>query len=622
MARVDAVVIGAGHAGCEASLALARMGHTVVAAVMNAEYVASMPCNPSVGGPAKGVVVREIDALGGQMARTADKTALQVKMLNESKGPGVRCLREQSDKIEYRHAMREELLKNRNIRLKEGTAVALEAEGGKIRGVRFEDGEEIACPVVILTTGTYLSSEVMAGKGKHPSGPEGQKTTFELGKSIRGLGLRTFRLKTGTPPRIVTRTIDFSVMEPQQGNVEEEGFSFDTESVLPIRDQVRCYLTYTTPETHRIIRENLQKSSMYSGIVKGVGPRYCPSIEDKIVRFADKPRHQLFLEPESLSMDTTYLQGFSTSMPHEIQEKMVHSLPGLQRCEIRRYAYAIEYDAVDPLQLKPSLETKKIRGLFCAGQINGTSGYEEAAGQGLMAGINAARYLEGKEPLVLRRDEAYIGVLIDDLVTKGTKEPYRLFTSRAEYRLLLRHDNADQRLIQYGYEAGLVGKVRYRKFEQKMEEIRKMKKFLGNTKVSGSAKVQDYLRGIGYPEAESKETLAEILKRPGVSLERLLEIEGKPFDRKIARQTEIEVKYSGYIEKEKREAEHLQKWEKMKLPTSFDYNTLDQLRLEARQKLNLVRPESLAQAERISGISPADLQVLAMTFRGKKEGQP
>ncbi len=618
MSKVEAVVIGAGHAGSEAALALARKGHEVVLAVMNMEYVASMPCNPSVGGPAKGVVVREIDALGGEMARNADKTALQVKMLNGSKGPGVRCLREQSDKIAYRHSMREVLLNTPHLRLKEGIAQQLFAENGKVRGVKFEDGEYVECEVIILTTGTYLSSKVMVGSVATVSGPEEQATTFDLGDSIRALGLRTFRLKTGTPPRIATSSINFAGLEPQPGNVEDEGFSYDTGKVLPIKDQALCYLTYTTPYTHKLIQDNLTRSSMYSGIVKGVGPRYCPSIEDKIVRFSDKPRHQLFLEPESLSLDTTYVQGFSTSMPHDVQDKMIHSLPGLENCEVRKYAYAIEYDAVDPLQLKPSLETKTVRGLFCAGQTNGTSGYEEAAGQGLIAGINASNYLEGKEPLILGRDESYIGVMIDDLVTKGTKEPYRLFTSRAEYRLLIRHDNADQRLMKYGLEQGLISKEKYQRFEEKMAKVQSLKADLETRKIYPSERVNGYLAGLGFEKITGPVSMMELVKRPGIEITGLYDIESLPVEKKIARQAEIEIKYAGYIAKEKREAEHLKKLERIRLPEDMDYSKAEQLSLEARQKLNEVHPLSIAQASRISGISPADLQVLSMMVKSRK----
>ncbi len=615
--QVDAVVIGAGHAGCEAALALAKRNHSVVAAVMNMEYVASMPCNPSIGGPAKGVVVREIDSLGGMMGKIADKTALQYKMLNGSKGPGVRCIREQSDKIEYRHTMRQLLLDTPNITVKEGVAEQLVIEDNKVKGVKFEDGEFIACKVIILTTGTYLSSKVMVSDQVTISGPEDQKTTFKLGDSIRDLGLATIRLKTGTPPRVKTSSIDFSNLAPQPGNITDEGFSYETKLNCPIEKQALCYLTYTTAETHKLIRDNLKKSSMYSGIVKGVGPRYCPSIEDKIVRFSDKPRHQLFLEPESKSLDTTYVQGFSTSMPHEIQEKMVHSVPGLEKAEIEKWSYAIEYDAVDPLQLKYNLETKTINGLFCAGQTNGTSGYEEAAGQGLMAGINAANYLEHKPALILHRDEAYIGVLIDDLVTKGTKEPYRLMTSRAEYRLLIRHDNADQRLTDYGYNEGLISEERYHLFQNKMNELSKAKKLLKETKISGNKELNDYLVSKEYLPINGSESLEELTKRPNIELSKLLEIGKIPMDPAIIKQAEIETCYAGYIEKEKREASHLKQLEKLKLPNDWDYSTFDQLSLEARQKLNAVHPVDIGQASRISGVDPTDIAILVMELKQK-----
>ena len=619
MSKVEAVVIGAGHAGSEAALALARKGHSVVVSVMNFEYVASMPCNPSVGGPAKGVVVREIDALGGEMARNADKTALQVKLLNSSKGPGVRCLREQSDKIAYRHSMREVLLNTPNLRLKEGIAVNLRAENGKIRSVTFDDGEVVECDVVILSTGTYLSSKVMVGSTATVSGPEEQATTFDLGDAIRALGLRTFRLKTGTPPRIATSSINFRGLEPQPGNVEDEGFSYDTEKVLPIKDQALCYLTYTTPYTHKLIQDNLTRSSMYSGIVKGVGPRYCPSIEDKIVRFSDKPRHQLFLEPESLSLDTTYVQGFSTSMPHDVQDKMIHSLPGLENCEVRKYAYAIEYDAIDPLQVKPSLELKEIENLFIGGQILGTSGYEEAAGLGLVAGINARRKLDNLEPLILKRDESYIGVMIDDLVTKGTKEPYRLLTSRAEYRLLLRHDNADQRLEKYGYENHLITKERHEAFLKKMEAINALKEDLRSMRIDRRTGINEYLKSLGFENEEGSHNAYELLKRPGVELNDILDLLKFPHDEEIARQVSIEVKYEGYIDKARKEADRMLKMDAVQLPADIDYLHLDNLALEARAKLEEIRPLSLGQASRISGINPSDIQVLAIYLKQNKK---
>ena len=617
--KVDAVVVGAGHAGCEASLALARKGHSVLVSVVDEEYVASMPCNPSIGGPAKGVVVREIDALGGEMAKVADQTALQMKMLNQSKGPGVQCYRAQSDKIEYRHTMREVLRNHPLITIQEGIVVEILHDVDKVTGVRFEDGSVVECDVLILTTGTYLSSKIMVGDHVTENGPEGLPTTFNLGDSIRSLGLNTFRLKTGTPPRVITETIDFTGLEPQPGNIEEGGFSDVGGFKMPIESQALCYLTYTNEKTHEIIRTNLHRSSMYSGVVKGVGPRYCPSIEDKLVRFSDKPRHQLFLEPESKSLNTTYLQGFSTSLPYDVQDEMVHTLKGLENCKIDKWAYAIEYDAIDPRQLKSTLAYKGMKGLYCAGQINGTSGYEEAAGQGLMAGINAANELDGKPSLVLGRDEAYIGVMIDDLVTKGTKEPYRLFTSRAEYRLLIRHDNADQRLIEYGYREGLISEERMGIYQEKMRKIKELKETLESHRVHPSEEVNTYFMSKGYEEVKSVESAETLLKRPNISVLDLCQVESIPVEKEIAKQVEIEIKYKGYIAKEKREAESMKKWEKIKLPSDFDYEKMERLSLEARQKLNAVRPENIAQASRIEGIAPADLQVLSLELKERRK---
>ncbi|MBR2792327.1 MAG: tRNA uridine-5-carboxymethylaminomethyl(34) synthesis enzyme MnmG [Erysipelotrichaceae bacterium] len=611
---IDVIVVGGGHAGCEAALATARMGLQTVLCTLDKNWIASMPCNPSVGGPAKGIVVREIDALGGQMGKNADATALQFKMLNTTKGPGVRSLRVQSDKIAYKKKMQETLANQENLEVRECMAEEVLVEDNKVRGIRLEDGSVLECRALILTTGTYMASLVMVSSHVTEEGPDKQKTTKNLSASLRNLGIRTFRLKTGTPARIKTNSIDFSKAQYEPGTNDDVSFSYETTEVLPLDKQVPCYLIYTTPETHEIIRANLNKSSMYSGVVKGVGPRYCPSIEDKLVRFADKERHQLFLEPESLSMDTTYVQGFSTSMPYDVQDRMLRSLPGFENCVIDKYAYAIEYDAIDPLQLKPSLELKSIEGLFCAGQINGTSGYEEAAGQGIMAGINAGAKLLGKEPLILRRDEAYIGVMIDDLVTKGTKEPYRLLTSRAEYRLLMRHDNADQRMTEYGHKYGLISDERYQKYLDKMAELEKGHQLVRETRVTVSDELTEYLKSLGYDD-DGHGSVEELLKRPGVSMIRLAELMDLDISKDIAAQLDIEVKYDGYIAKARREANNLVKMEKIRIPESIDYAQMDQLSLEAKQKLQQVRPLTIGQASRISGVNPADIMVLSVYLK-------
>lgn len=610
----DVIVVGGGHAGCEAALATARMGLKTVLCSLDNNWIASMPCNPSVGGPAKGIVVREIDALGGQMGKNADATALQFKMLNTTKGPGVRSLRVQSDKIAYKKKMQETLDKQENLEVLECMVEEVLVENNKVKGIRLSDDSILECKALILTTGTYMASLVMVSSNVTESGPDKQKTTKNLSASLRKLGIRTFRLKTGTPARIKTNSIDFSQAQYEPGTDEKVCFSYETTDILPIEKQVPCYLIYTTPETHEIIRANLNKSSMYSGVVKGVGPRYCPSIEDKLVRFADKERHQLFLEPESLSMDTTYVQGFSTSMPYDVQDRMLRSLPGFKNCVIDKYAYAIEYDAIDPLQLKPTLELKEIDGLFTAGQINGTSGYEEAAGQGIMAGINAGAKLLGKKPLILRRDEAYIGVMIDDLVTKGTKEPYRLLTSRSEYRLLMRHDNADQRMTEYGYYYGLISDERYQKYLDKMSELEKAHQLVTETKVRTSNELTEYLKSLGY-EDEGHGSVAELLKRPSVSMLKLNEFMNMGLDEEICKQLDIEVKYEGYIAKAKREAANMVKMEKVLIPSDIDYSAMEHLSLEAKQKLQQVRPLTIGQASRISGVNPADIMVLSVYLK-------
>lgn len=577
----------------------------------------SMPCNPSVGGPAKGIVVREIDALGGIMPIVADKTALQFKMLNTTKGPGVWSLRVQSDKEAYKKMMKEILLNTEGLTVIEAACHSVIIEDGKATGVRLEDRRIIEAKTVILTTGTYMTSTILRGHTATSSGPEDQPTVNTLSESLRKAGIKTFRLKTGTPCRVLKDSIDFSKAEVQPGTNEFLSFSTTTkeEDVLPFDQQEVCHLIYTTPTTHQIINDHLHDSAMYSGLVKGVGPRYCPSIEDKLVRFADKERHQLFLEPESRSLDTIYIQGFSTSMPVDVQEEMVHSLPGLENCIIKKYAYAIEYDAIDPLQMKPSLENKIVENLFTAGQVNGTSGYEEAAGQGIMAGINACLKIDGKDPFILRRDEAYIGVMIDDLVTKGTKEPYRLLTSRAEYRLLLRHDNADQRLLEKAYHLGLVSKERYDAFVLKMEQIERAKEELAQVHIKPGSSVDEYLQYLGFDPLAHGCSELDLLKRPKVTIHGLSSITNVDYPPVIAQQVEIQVKYQGYIEKAKRDAKHLEQMEKVALCEDLDYLHMDNLSLEARQKLDQIRPATLGQASRISGINPSDIALLAMKMK-------
>lgn len=617
----DIIVIGAGHAGIEAAMAACRMHKKVALVTLDIQMAGSMPCNPSVGGPAKGIVVREIDALGGLMPIVADQTALQFKMLNTTKGPGVWSLRVQSDKEEYKKQMASILQNTKGLTVIEDACTNLLIENQRVTGVHLKAQGDVFSKAVILTTGTYMTSTILRGHTATVSGPENQPTIQTLSAGLQEHGVRLFRLKTGTPPRILRDSIDFSKAEKQPGTPEFFSFSETTkpENVLPFDRQEICYLIYTTPKTHEIIREHLQDSAMYSGLVKGVGPRYCPSIEDKLVRFADKERHQLFLEPESKSLDTIYLQGFSTSMPVDVQEQMVHSLPGLENAKIVKYAYAIEYDAIDPLQMKPSMENKVIENLFTAGQVNGTSGYEEAAGQGLMAGINAALKIDGKEPFVLRRDEAYIGVMIDDLCTKGTKEPYRLLTSRAEYRLLLRHDNADQRLLEKGYQLGVVSKERYEQFQKKMETIEKTKELLQEVHIKPTESINAYLSSLGFDPLQHGCSALELLKRPQVTIKGLQSWIEQDIDASVARQIEIEVKYAGYIEKAKRDARHLQAMDQKKLPEGLDYLHMDNLRLEARQKLDQIRPSTLGQASRISGINPSDIAILSLCVKPHKK---
>lgn len=618
---LDVIVVGGGHAGIEAALIAARLGCETALISLSLENIGKMPCNPSVGGPAKGIVVREIDALGGQMGITADQTALQFKMLNTTKGPGVQSLRVQSDKLAYAKRMQEEIQKQEHLQLILGLCTGITVDEGKVTGIRMEDGQQLQAKAVILTTGTYMSSSVMISSEVTPSGPDGEPTTNQLSESLREAGLRTFRLKTGTPPRVLTASIDFSKTTPQPGSDQFVAFSTTTTQIREFEKQKLCYLTYTTLKTHELILANLKKSSMYSGVVKGVGPRYCPSIEDKLVRFADKPRHQIFLEPESESLDTTYIQGFSTSLPRDLQEQMVHSLPGLEQAVIEKYAYAIEYDAVDPLQLKPSLEILTIENLFTAGQINGTSGYEEAAAQGLMAGINAVLKLRNQPPLVLRRDEAYIGVMIDDLVTKGTQEPYRLLTSRAEFRLLLRHDNADQRLMHYGYQLGSISEERWQDYQHRRTLVDDLKTRLKACRLTPKSPIQSALEAAGYPALSEGISAEELIRRPHMTISALQPALDFDVDATAAAQTEIELKYEGYITKARKEAEKMMAMDHVILPQNLDYDQVQHLSLEGRQKLKAIQPHTLGQASRISGVSPADIAMLAMVLeqRHRKE---
>ena len=616
----EVVVVGGGHAGCEACLATARKGHRTVLVTGNFKNVGDMPCNPSIGGPAKGIFVREIDALGGEMAKVIDSSSLQMKLLNTKKGPAVQALRAQADKITYPKMMQEAIQKQENLDVIESLVENLIVEDHKVCGVVLEDGRKIRSKIVILTTGTYLKASILVGSEKTSSGPHGERPSHFLSDHLKELGFRIQRLKTGTPPRIERSSIDFSKASLEPGDSVLHTFSFDEEPKYKVEDQLPCYLIYTNQKTHDIIKAHLNESSMYGGYVSGVGPRYCPSIEDKVVRFADKERHQLFLEPESRYFDDIYIQGFSTSMPHSVQEEMVHSLEGLEHAKILRYAYAIEYDAIDPLQLQPSLETKLIEGLFTAGQINGTSGYEEAAAQGLMAGINASLKLEGKAPLILKRNEAYIGVLIDDLVTKGTKEPYRMLTSRAEYRLLLRHDNADLRLRDYGYQVGLIDEERYQKFLTKKKNIDECIQLLKDTKVTPTKENNEYLSSLSSAPIFDGVSLLNLLKRPEIKIVDLKHFIDFPYSEDILEQVEITVKYEGYINKELKEANRMMSLENILIPSDIDYQKIVNIASEARQKLELVRPISIGQASRISGVNPADIAVLTVYLKKLHKG--
>lgn len=613
--KYDIIVVGGGHAGCEAAYASAKQGFKTALITSNKKNIADMPCNPSIGGTAKGIVVREIDALGGLMGRIADISHLQIKMLNSGKGPAVKSLRAQGDKVTYPKNMVESLSSLENLDIVEEMVEDLIVENKDIKGVISATNKEYFCDALILTTGTYLKSKILVGDKSKEEGPHGEESSKNLSNKLRDLGFEIQRLKTGTPQRLDPNTIDYSKLTEENGDLAPWTFSFDLEPSYDVNNQRKCYLVYTNENTHQIIRDNLKKSAMYGGYAEGIGPRYCPSIEDKIVRFADKERHQLFLEPESDYYPDLYLQGFSTSMPVDVQEKMVHSLVGLENAKILKYAYAIEYDAINPLQMKSSLESKIINNLYTAGQINGTSGYEEAAGQGLIAGINAGLKLKGKEPLILKRNESYIGVLIDDLVTKGTKEPYRLLTSRAEYRLILRHDNADLRLRKYGYEVGLISDEQYKRLQEKEERIANLTNDLKTTKIHPKEINNSIKEALGVEELTSGMSLYDLLKRPQIKIEYLVEYLNKEYKKDILEIVEITIKYEGYIAKTNREVEKMLKLESKKIPKDIDYSKVQNLASEARQKLESVRPETVAQASRISGVNPTDISILTVYLK-------
>ena len=621
----EIIVVGGGHAGCEAAYASAKKHHKTLLITSNLKNIADMPCNPHIGGSAKGIVVREIDALGGIMGKIADKTHLQIKMLNSAKGPAVQSLRAQGDKITYPKEMLKTLNEQEFLTIQEGMVEDLVIENNEVKGIVLDNGEKILSKIVILTTGTYLKADILVGDTRTRQGPHGEKPSNYLSDKLKEYGFKIIRLKTGTPQRLDKKTIDFSKTKKEPGDEERYlTFSFDLEPSYKLDEQEPCYLTYTTEETHKIIRDNLNKSSMYGALddIEGIGPRYCPSIEDKVVRFSSKERHQLFIEPESRYYDDIYLQGFSTSMPKEVQEKMVHSLPGLEHAKILKYGYAIEYDAIYPTQLTASLETKIIKNLYTAGQINGTSGYEEAACQGLIAGINASLKLEKKDPLILKRNEAYIGVLIDDLITKGIRDPYRLLTSRAEFRLLLRSDNADLRLREYGYQVGLIDDEELNKLKTKKQKINDLLVFMKENKIKITKEVEEVFKKENIEVPTSTLSLEQLLKRPEINisfLEKFIEV---PFKEEIKEQVSINLKYEGYIKKSFKEAEKMLKLEKKQIPENIDYDKIKNIASEARQKLKEVRPKTIAQAIRISGVNPSDISILSVYLKkeyGKDE---
>ncbi|MDP4161497.1 MAG: tRNA uridine-5-carboxymethylaminomethyl(34) synthesis enzyme MnmG [Bacillota bacterium] len=606
----DVIVIGAGHAGCEAGLAAARLGAKTLMITINLDMVAFMPCNPSVGGPAKGIVVREIDALGGEMGKNIDKTHIQMRMLNTGKGPAVRALRAQADKFSYQHEMKKTIENEPNMTLLQGMVDRLLIEDEAVQGVITMTGAIYRSKTVVITTGTFLRGEIILGELKYSSGPNNQQPSIKLSEHLQELGFDLVRFKTGTPPRVNSHTIDYSKTEIQPGDEIPQAFSYETTKY--ITDQLPCWLTYTNERTHLLIDENLHRSPMYSGMIKGTGPRYCPSIEDKVVRFNDKPRHQIFLEPEGRNTQEVYVQGLSTSLPEDVQQQIMKTIPGLENVQMMRAGYAIEYDAIVPTQLWPTLETKKIKNLYTAGQINGTSGYEEAAGQGLMAGINAGRKALNREELILSRSDAYIGVLIDDLITKGTNEPYRLLTSRAEYRLLLRHDNADLRLTEIGHEMGLISEERYERFLKKKEQIEAEKLRLKSIILKPTEQVQELIQSMGGSELKDGIRASDLLKRPEMTYGHVETLAPNEIslDTDVKEQVEIQVKYEGYIEKSLQQVDRLKKMENKKIPENIDYNKITGLATEARQKLTQIKPLTLAQASRISGVNPADISIL------------
>ncbi len=616
---VDVAVVGAGHAGCEAALACARLGLETAVFTVSVDSIALMPCNPNIGGSSKGHLVRELDALGGEMGKVIDRTFIQSKMLNVSKGPAVHSLRAQADKAEYSRAMRMVLEETERLRIVQAEVTDILAKDGRVTGVRLYSGAVYHAKAVILCTGTYLKARCIYGDVSTYTGPNGLQAANHLTDSLKNLGIEMYRFKTGTPARIDGRTVDFSKMEEQLGDKRVVPFSFTTDPESVQIDQASCWLTYTNEKTHEIIRSNLDRSPLYSGAIEGTGPRYCPSIEDKVVRFSDKNRHQVFIEPEGRYTSEMYVGGMSSSLPEDVQHAMYHSVPGLEHARIVRNAYAIEYDCINPQQLYPTLEFRKIRGLFSGGQFNGSSGYEEAACQGLIAGINASMEILGKEQIIIDRSQGYIGVLIDDLVTKENHEPYRMMTSRAEYRLILRQDNADQRLTPVGYEVGLISEERYRKLQKKILQIKEEKERLERTMVGASGPVQSFLASYGSTTLKTAASLAEILRRPEMDYEKLAEIDpARPvLPPDVTEQVEIDVKYDGYIRRQLKQVEQFNKLEQKRIPEELDYDSIPSLRLEAVQKLKLCKPISIGQASRISGVSPADISVLLVYLEQK-----